>query len=1697
MASNQATAKLIEALLADFKIIHNECKKRFPHIKEAIELGIVKLRLLSSPTNEETIRALSDSSEVFNPLILGCQSRFAKILPTCLTSLQRLASSSAVSQVYAAKVVEQLVSLSESDVEDLRVLQTVIVLLTTSSAVQKDALAKTIVLCFKLYFNQDTTTSNTASAAIRQVISVVVDRMMEEDKSPREDDDETQVFHSKCPKSLRPRAQDAYLLFQDLCQLTNGDNPYWLNGIRTMTRTFGLELLESILRHYPQAFLTHPEFSFLLKERVCPLVIKLFSPNIKYKQGGGSQPTIVEKPMFSVSVRLLRIVSVLIKQFYTLLVTECEIFLSLLVKFLDSDKPFWQRALALEVLQMLCSQPQILKSFCQYYDMQEHATKIFHDICEALGMFIQSLFAKEAAQTLSSSSTSTTSGNSQTTAGSGQGTSPVDRTVNLSGFLYKGAWIPVPNINVSPKTLYLEQLEYKAEAVNVSESYGMQIVFACVVEICNAIDILVHDRISKRPMTPENAEVEVVKHQDKTGIGSEAMKHSQPLDVEPDEDMNPVWLKMIDASWANMLSTLTILLESSTDETATDCILKGLQTYASVCGQLKLNSHRDAFLSCICRASLPSNYMTSSLNNVLSKQSQTYDASTTPGALKKSSSQNSLNTVSNIVMATKNVQCMRQLLNLAHCYGGILSNAWHMVLMTLQHLTQILSLKLSSGGGFKAIQANELPNLEITQSMMAELPVLSSMLSKLFESSQYLDDVSLHHMVDALCRLSTDDMEQAMNNKEPCLFAVAKMLETGLVNLNRLRVLWKPLTAHLLEVCQHPHSRLRDWGADALTTLIKAASVYEHDVPLSEDLNMQLMIVYPLQELASISYSDVRQQQYECVLQILQDCAQQLNKSWPLMLRIIGSATNQQNESITRLAFQSLQLVVTDFLLIMPCWCLQILVNVTGKFGLQPNEINISLTAVGLLWNLSDFLYQNRNALKHDLEEYVKEQPKLSKIESNGSSPLHSSVELFPLPDSSVPPFDAVWMCLYGKLGELCVDPRPAVRKSAGQTLFSTISAHGGLLQNPTWYNVLWKVLFPLLEKVRTMSSIAAECPPPSDNTALPGNILIHHSRDTAEKQWAETSVLTLAGVARVFSARSQILKTLDDYPRAWALLLEMIEGSALSKNSEVALNSLKSFQEVIQDGSDKDSKDSEVGKGKDSFVKHPVKFSENSEADLDLWINSWRVWQNIGTKSMVPEHFIRSTKDANGKEQQQTLYPSQPYLTALVNVFPPLFGRIYVRFGIGDLQRLCKVLERSISMPLHSDTSPFLLPSYHEAVLSPLQHSVLYAIQVLRKKIPQLEDKCVLDVNMSQPMYPTLFELLLTFIEYACCPPKVESHDEKNNFSHIRGRAGEWVVMNYVPLAEQSMIIVRELYEYSHKMENVIQGNVLLKTLKTLHLPLKLKYACPSQSTWKLAIELLMHVLHHGLPVHIDMEDPEGAHKQMWMQLVTTLEDFLFSTSPPPDSQTLDQHKSDEQLDIKVLKIIREEILPYSRGLPQAFVDHLMRLLNKGSIHSATSSMFDSDAAAFPMKEEFAKLCFETLLQFSFVKDTDDDSKVSGTLTKLALTSLLNRCKNVLKKYAEDERLNGEFPLPRARMFEMSFAIKAISTLLVSLKKTVETRTDAVEDSMWLEVIGMYPALLDCITCSEDQVRHALKEALHEFQDLLAVPRSFMVNGI
>ena len=137
--------------------------------------------------------------------------------------------------------------------------------------------------------------------------------------------------------------------------------------------------------------------------------------------------------------------------------------------------------------------------------------------------------------------------------------------------------------------------------------------------------------------------------------------------------------------------------------------------------------------------------------------------------------------------------------------------------------------------------------------------------------------------------------------------------------------------------------------------------------------------------------------------------------------------------------FQALQLVLTDFLPLAPHNCLPLAVHTAAKFGSQTQDLNISLTAVGLLWNLSDYFYQNQDSLKTAIIAEPKILPDL---------PGYKEMCVF----------GKLWMCLFSRLGDLCLDSRPATRKSAGQTLFSTIAAHGSLLATQTWQAVLWQV---------------------------------------------------------------------------------------------------------------------------------------------------------------------------------------------------------------------------------------------------------------------------------------------------------------------------------------------------------------------------------------------------------------------------------------------------------------------------------------------------------------------------------------------------------------------------------------------------------------------------------------------------------------
>ncbi|KAG1680891.1 Protein MON2 [Nymphon striatum] len=290
-----------------------------------------------------------------------------------------------------------------------------------------------------------------------------------------------------------------------------------------------------------------------------------------------------------------------------------------------------------------------------------------------------------------------------------------------------------------------------------------------------------------------------------------------------------------------------------------------------------------------------------------------------------------------------------------------------------------------------------------------------------------------------------------------------------------------------------------------------------------------------------------------------------------------------------------------------------------------------------------------------------------------------------------------------------------------------------------------------------------------------------------------------------------------------------------------------------------------------------------------------------------------------------------------------------------------------------------------------------------------------------------------------------------------------------------------------------------------------------------------------------------------MWPDLAATFSDFLFTSSLPPPTQSLEDQQRDEAMDCKVMiasfsslivferflytdpfaapqkkksggvksgdlggqrtislgvdnviDLIRNEILPHSEAIPKHFVLKIMAMLNQGSIHSATNNVIAVDIeSSRKLREDFAKSCFETLLQFSFLGssppsqemlDANLDGEGNTIISKLAITALLQRFKEVIRKFAEDERISGKCPLPRHRMSEISFVLKAIATLAISLK---QVPAQNIEDSLWQQVIDLYPHLVECSTSTSSQVCRSLKEALHQYHDLLGNPQTSLVSKV
>merc|ERR1712156_838889 len=109
-------------------------------------------------------------------------------------------------------------------------------------------------------------------------------------------------------------------------------------------------------------------------------------------------------------------------------------------------------------------------------------------------------------------------------------------------------------------------------------------------------------------------------------------------------------------------------------------------------------------------------------------------------------------------------------------------------------------------------------------------------------------------------------------------------------------------------------------------------------------------------------------------------------------------------------------------------------------------------------------------------------------------------------------------------------------------------------------------------------------------------------------------------------------------------------------------------------------------------------------------------------------------------------------------------------------------------------------------------------------------------------------------------------------------------------------------------------------------------------------------------------------------------------------------------------------------------------------------------------------------------------DQETSVT-NRMAITSLLQRFKEVLQDAIDSEKLNRNIPMQRQKVAEISFVLKAIATVIFSMKKASK---QTVSKKTWNQIIGLYPYLVQFTETNSPQIGKAVKDALLEYHDLL-----------
>ncbi len=888
--------------------------------------------------------------------------------------LQRLAASRALPRSRLKEVLDAFREASSSGLDvQLKILQSLPSMLQNyADEIKGDKLASALNVCSTLQSSKNGIVNNTAAATLQQLVVAVFDKVVVEDKISLEVPTVAEASIEGGTVQLRAAAYDAYRIFDDICLMTEQQKPHFLK-FPGLPQTFGLELIESVLMNHADIFLSHPEQADILRTRVMPFIINSLSGRLS----------------FATTVRIVRILYTLLRRHLSILASEGEMALGLLTSMLDPDTALWKRALCMEVLRGLFAEAALVRQIFSLYDALPEKRNILEDI---VATFVRLSSEKPSIIGLGAQST-LPSGNPFTNS-SASNDQVVLEASGIPGII--GSTVSAGEANVgisvqwsSMRVPCIDQLD-KADPPAIPESYIYGLALTCINSFSEGLaKFILPLTVPKEPKSRKRLpRISNAKDNLPTADGeSQSPSIRQPIDRAYSFKKNPVPLNpleledhplfkdvkicaaIVDRCWPAILATCSTFLYAALDAEYYHGLVRSFQKFTHVAGLLRLSTPRDAYLTTLGKAAVPPNVFKASTTSSIIPPTPTVESqglfSNARGLLSvdslvtnsQSAESRRLSAVSepSVSLNTRNLLCLRALLNLGIALGPTLSMAWLIILENLQQADFIL-FSASRGtrtstppAGSKADSQNTADHSALMVNFGNEIKAVETAASRLFESTVDFPNESFVDVVSALCKLFGSDALEEDENSKPStptqsrkpsfqshsrgpsmslfsttinqedLFVLAKIGDVASINIDRLMAFspevsgWTILTSELITAMtsMKRESPIRIRAAEILVRVILEAASATMSFPDETRGEVQRLLLdtlkrslQPLQNesrISSVSTGSVDVDVHKIILDglksILEQCGETLINGWDIAFQIMGSVFVDQRPS--------------------------------------------------------------------------------------------------------------------------------------------------------------------------------------------------------------------------------------------------------------------------------------------------------------------------------------------------------------------------------------------------------------------------------------------------------------------------------------------------------------------------------------------------------------------------------------------------------------------------------------------------------------------------------------------------------------------------------------------------------------------------------------------------------------------------------